>query len=53
MVSQLKLIRPMLDAFGITYISDPTCEADDIIATYTKYAVQTIMMSQSFQVIKI
>lgn len=40
LVSQLKLIRPMLDAFGITYISDPTCEADDIIATYTKYAVQ-------------
>ena len=38
LIVQLKLAKPMLDAFGIKYVSDATCEADDVIATYAKQA---------------
>lgn len=39
LISQLQLARPLLNAFGIPCVSDPTCEADDVIAAYAKDAV--------------
>ncbi len=38
LILQLQLVRPMLDAFSIKYLYDQKCEADDIIATYSKHA---------------
>lgn len=38
LIAQLKLTKPMLDAFGIKYLSDTTCEADDVIAAYANHA---------------
>lgn len=40
LVLQLQILKPMLDAFAITHLSDQTCEADDVIASYAKYANQ-------------
>ena len=36
--AQLKLTKPMLDAFGIQHLSDSSCEADDVIAAYANHA---------------
>jgi len=40
LITQLKLSKPLLDAFGIKYIYDQSCEADDIIAAYAKHAAK-------------
>jgi len=40
LVAQLKLTKPLLDAFGIVHLSDATCEADDVIASYSKEAAK-------------
>ncbi len=36
--AQLKLTKPMLEAFGIIHLSDASCEADDVIAAYAQHA---------------
>jgi DNA polymerase-1 len=41
LIAQLKLTKPMLDAFGIKYLSDITCEADDVIAAYANHAAMS------------
>lgn len=40
LIAQLKLARPMLDAFGIKHLSDASCEADDVIAAYANHAAK-------------
>lgn len=38
LIYQLQLIRSLLEAFGIKYVSDASCEADDVIAAYASHA---------------
>ncbi len=40
LIYQLQLSQPMLDAFGIKYLYDKNCEADDVIAAYAKHAAE-------------
>jgi DNA polymerase-1 len=49
LIAQLQLVRVMLDVFGINLLEDETGEADDVIASYTRHAVnsgfETIIVS--------
>ncbi len=39
LIVQFKIMREVLDALGIRYVEEQGIEADDLIASYTKYAV--------------